>query len=114
MKNVQRIPFYNHQPSLLKLFPKNNLEFLKVKQAMRQVVEDPAGTGRRARVDFVKTAIKTGTAGSSKEGLDSIIFGFFPFDNPRFAFAFRLKNAGRAEYRGALFFKQFLKAFYNK
>jgi cell division protein FtsI/penicillin-binding protein 2 len=58
-------------------------------------------------------ALKTGTAGNKKLGLDAILTGFFPADKPEYAFAFRLERAGKAEWRGALFLKDFLTAFYH-
>ena len=75
---------------------------------MAAVVEDEKGTGRRARSQTVRLAIKTGTAGSPASGLDAIIIGFFPFEKPRYAFAFRLEGAGRADVNGAFFLQGLL------
>jgi cell division protein FtsI/penicillin-binding protein 2 len=40
-------------------------------------------------VDYVKLAAKTGTAelGSQKQFVNSWVTGFFPYDNPKYAFA---------------------------
>ena len=114
IKNIYKIPHYNHNPTLLPLIENRNLNFLKVREAMKAVVDHPRGTGRHARVDFVNTALKTGTTGSRDSGLDAVVVGFFPADNPKYALAFKLHHAGRAEYRGAQFFKAFIKSFYNR
>jgi len=111
-KNLLNIAFYNHTGQLIEVLKAGTL-FLKLRNAMRLVVEAPNGTGKRARVDFVKVALKTGTAGNKKLGLDAILTGFFPADKPQYAFAFRLERAGKAEWRGALFLKDFLTAFYH-
>lgn len=111
-KNLLNIAFYNHSGQLLENLNAGSI-FLKLRNAMKLVVEAPRGTGKRARVDFVKVALKTGTAGNKKLGLDAILTGFFPADKPQYAFAFRLERAGKAEWRGALFLKDFLTAFYH-
>ncbi len=109
-KNLMNIGFYNHNPRLSKVFS-DNTGFNKIKNSMLAVVESPDGTGRRAKVDFVRAAIKTGTSGKKEAGLDAVITGFFPFEKPQYAFAFRLEGAGKAELKGALFLKDFLTAF---
>lgn len=73
----------------------------RVVAAMEAVVMRPTGTGRRARVDGVTLALKTGTAGSEEEGYDALIFGFAPVDRPTIAFALIGENAGTAEVAGA-------------
>jgi hypothetical protein len=114
IKNIFNVPFYNHKKNLLTFFKNTNLQFLRIKEAMLEVVNSPKGTGRRSKVDFVQTAIKTGTIGSKKRGLDSVLIGFFPADHPKYVFAFRLNNAGRAEFAAALFLKKFLTVFFNR
>jgi hypothetical protein len=111
-KNLLNIAFYNHEPQLLQPVGDGTI-FIKIKNAMAYAVEHPQGTGKRARVDFVKVALKTGTAGNKEKGLDAVLTGFFPADKPEYAFAFRLEGVGKAEWRGALFLKDFLTAFYG-
>ncbi|MCK4766133.1 MAG: hypothetical protein KAW12_28300, partial [Candidatus Aminicenantes bacterium] len=113
IKNLLNLGFYSHQKKLLEIF-KENMIFLKIKEAMKAVVTSPGGTGRRSRVDFVETAVKTGTGGERRAGYDAILTGFFPAGKARYAFAFRLQRAGKAELKGALFLKDFLKSFYNR
>ncbi|MGZ7079912.1 MAG: penicillin-binding transpeptidase domain-containing protein [Thermoanaerobaculia bacterium] len=70
--------------------------------AMIRVVESPKGTGRRAKVEGVLLALKTGTAGERKEGgLESVIMAFAPADSPKIAFGMIAEDAGPAEYAGA-------------
>ncbi|UCH93783.1 MAG: hypothetical protein JSV88_26430 [Candidatus Aminicenantes bacterium] len=111
-KNLLNIAFYNHVPQLIDIIKANTI-FFKIKNAMRLVVEAPNGTGKRARVDVVSVALKTGTAGNKKLGLDAILTGFFPAHKPQYAFAFRLERAGKAEWIGTLFLKNFLTALYQ-
>lgn len=62
-------------------------DFRIVKEGMRLGVTNGISTG--LNVDYVKVAVKTGTAelGSKKQFVNSWITGFFPYDNPRYAFA---------------------------
>ncbi len=90
----------------------DDLNFLRVKKAMVAVVEDENGTGRRLRGQAVRLAIKTGTAANPAGGLDAVIIGFFPFEKPRYAFAFRLEGGGRAEINGASFLQGLLHVLY--
>ena len=73
----------------------------RVVAAMQAVVASPKGTGRRAQVDGVSLALKTGTAGSREHGYDALIVGFAPADNPKVAFALVAENAGAAEFAAA-------------
>jgi len=113
IKNLLKVGFYNHQPKLLESF-KDNTTFIKIKDAMSHVVNHPRGTGRRAKVDFVEFALKTGTSGEKRTGLDAVITGFFPVEKPQYAFAFRLERAGKAEWKGANFLKRLLIDFFGK
>lgn len=57
-----------------------------VQEGMRQVVTD--GTGGLLNVSYVSVAAKTGTAqtGKNNEFVNSWSTGFFPYENPRYAF----------------------------
>lgn len=57
-----------------------------VREGMRQVVTE--GTAQGLSVPYVAVAAKTGTAelGVSKDFVNSWVVGFFPYENPRFAF----------------------------
>jgi cell division protein FtsI/penicillin-binding protein 2 len=73
----------------------------RVIAAMQAVVTHPKGTGRRAQVDGIPLALKTGTAGSGDPGYDGMIIGFAPADHPKIAFALVAENAGAAEFAAA-------------
>ncbi len=110
-KNILGLGFYRHEARPRRVLA-DDLNFLRLKKAMAAAVEDENGTGRRARRRTLRLAIKTGTTGSSASGLNAIIVGFFPYEKPRYAFAFRLEGAGRADVDGALFLQRLLQILY--
>ncbi len=69
--------------------------------AMFEVVESAEGTGRRAAIDGLDLAMKTGTGGDRRAGLDGIVVGFAPAHEPRVAFCVVLEKAGKAELAAA-------------
>jgi peptidoglycan glycosyltransferase len=69
--------------------------------AMESVVTDPRGTGRRAAVDGLRIAMKTGTAGKQENGYQAVIMAFAPSDSPRIAIGMIAEAAGPAEFAGA-------------
>ena len=80
-------------------------------QAMKRVVDSPGGTGRRAKVEGIELAMKTGTAGERAEGgLESVIMAFAPADAPKIAFGMIAEDAGPAEYAGARIAHDFVEA----
>jgi penicillin-binding protein 2 len=77
--------------------------FNVVKAGMRQAVT--AGTAAGLNVPQVKIAAKTGTAeiGISKSKVNSWIIGFFPYDDPKYAFVVMMEKGPRENTIGALF-----------
>lgn len=77
-----------------------------VQQGMRQAVTD--GTAKLLNTDTYTLAAKTGTAQTGQSGLlNSLLIGFFPYPEPRYAFAFvmeRGKETGDALKMAKLFF----------
>lgn len=69
--------------------------------AMFEVVESTEGTGRRAAIDGLDLAMKTGTGGDRRHGLDAVVVGFAPAHQPRVAFAVVLEGGGKAELAAA-------------
>jgi peptidoglycan glycosyltransferase len=63
-------------------------------QMMTSVVASSNGTGRRARIDGVQVAGKTGTAENSADD-HSWFIGFAPADHPKIAVAVFVRNGGR-------------------
>lgn len=106
-KSILDLGFYSHRVRPLRLLS-DDLNFGRVKKAMREVVNNESGTGRLAWSAAADLAIKTGAAGGSQQGLDALIIGFFPAEKPRYAFAFRLEGAGRVATTGVLFLRDLL------
>lgn len=76
--------------------------------AMKSVVTDPRGTGRRAAVDGLTIAMKTGTAG--ERPYNALIMAFAPADHPRIAIGMIAEHAGPAELEGARIAHDFFNA----
>ena len=64
-----------------------------VRGGMHDVIEAPTGTGKRAQVDGVRMAGKTGTAQYGQGRKHAWMILFAPFDSPRYAIAIVLENA---------------------
>ena len=96
-----------------KLLPDNKNDFINipirksyfnvVKEGMRMAVMD--GTGKGLNIPQVKIAAKTGTAelGTKKKLVNSLVIGFFPFENPHFAFTVIMEKGKSDNLIGALF-----------
>jgi penicillin-binding protein 2 len=63
------------------------------------------GSASGLNVPYVKVAAKTGTAelGVSKQFVNSWVMGFFPYDNPRYAFTIIMERGPRANVYGATY-----------
>jgi cell division protein FtsI/penicillin-binding protein 2 len=63
-----------------------------VREGMRQGVTE--GIAGAVKFDFVQVAAKTGTAqiGVHNEFINSWMIGFFPYENPRYAYAMVLER----------------------
>ena len=63
-----------------------------VRQGMRQAVTN--GTATSLNVPFVQVAVKTGTAqlGVAKNRVNSWVMGFFPYENPKYAFTVMMES----------------------
>lgn len=68
--------------------------YAPVKEGMRAAVNEPHGTARRARIDNIVVAGKTGTAQNPHGEDHSVFIAFAPYDNPKIAIAVFLENAG--------------------
>jgi penicillin-binding protein A len=78
--------------------------------AMEAVATEAKGTGHRAPVAGISLAMKTGTAGERKSGLEALILAFAPAESPRIAFGVIAEDAGPAEFAGAKIAHDFLEA----
>jgi peptidoglycan glycosyltransferase len=79
-------------------------------RAMQTVVTSAKGTGRRAQIDGVTIAMKTGTAGKRENGYQALILCFAPAERPTIAFGMIAESAGPAEFAGARIAHDFLEA----
>lgn len=78
--------------------------------ALEAVVVHPRGTGRRAVVDGVPLAMKTGTAGRRVPGYDALIMAFAPAQRPEIAIGVIAEHVGPAEFVGAKIAHDFFQA----
>lgn len=81
----------------------NKEHYFVVKEGMRMAVLE--GTAQGLNVPYVSVAAKTGTAevGISKKRVNSWVTGFFPYENPQFAFAVVMERGPSKNLIGGLF-----------
>ena len=92
IKNIKGDVIYKEDPVVLKnTLKKETAE--SIKKLMIDAVEN--GLGKKAKVDGIKIAGKTGTARSSKKGLDGWFIFFAPAENPEIAVAIICENGGK-------------------
>jgi penicillin-binding protein 2 len=81
-----------------------NQDYLKVaREGMKMAVEE--GTASGLKNDFFKLGAKTGTAelGSRKQFVNSWVVGFFPYENPKYAFAVIMEKGPVTNTLGGVF-----------
>ena len=78
--------------------------------AMRAVVTREHGTGRRAAIDGLTLAMKTGTAGKRENGYHALVMAFAPIEKPKIAFALIAEESGPSEFTAAKMTHDFLAA----
>jgi len=78
--------------------------FDTIHEGMRMTVTS-GGTATALDVPYVKVAAKTGTAqlGVAKNKVNSWVIGFFPYDNPKYAFAVMMEAGPSTNSTGASF-----------
>jgi penicillin-binding protein 2 len=76
-----------------------------IREGMHMVVHSEGGTGRVLDIAGMDIAAKSGTAelGVSKELVNSLITGYFPYDNPKYAFVVVMEKGSRTNPYGAVF-----------
>ncbi len=86
-----------------KTIPLQKEYFGVIKEGMRQSVTD--GIATSLNVPYVKVAAKTGTAelGTRKELVNSWSVGFFPYENPSYAFVVLMEKGPRSNLIGATY-----------
>lgn len=83
--------------------------FKIVKEGMRMAVEE--GTASGLNIPQIKIAAKTGTAeiGITKKYVNSWVTGFFPYENPKYAFVAMMEKGPRENTVGGLYvMRQFI------
>lgn len=81
--------------------PKKELKVIQ--EGMYRVVHGSGGTGKPLDIGGIEIAAKSGTAelGVSKNLVNSLITGYFPYNNPKYAFAVVMEKADRHNPYGA-------------
>ncbi len=106
-KNIEDKVFWEQKPK--PLFSATSREVAeKLSWLMTEVVDNPQGTGRRAKIEGLTFGLKTGTAGEKSKGLNAILIGLAPIPRPQIAFAIFAEGEGRAELAGAAITKKLL------
>jgi hypothetical protein len=75
---------------------------------MQEAISSPDGTAARLGVGWIRTAVKTGTAGDRRSGYDAIVLGYLPAGSPRVAFGLIAEDAGLAGIEGMRVLQRFL------
>jgi penicillin-binding protein 2 len=83
--------------------PKKDLKVIL--EGMHMVVHGDGGTGKALAIPGVDVAAKSGTAelGVSKQLVNSLITGYFPYENPKYAFVVVMEKGDRHNPYGAVF-----------
>ena len=90
--------------------------YIAVHKGMRDVVNSDYGTGRSAGLSWTTLCGKTGTAQwgpASKNQRLAWFAGFFPYENPRFAFAVLYEGRPGQVVSGGRYAAPMVKAFFN-
>jgi penicillin-binding protein 2 len=76
-----------------------------IHEGMWHVVYDKEGTGKALNIGGVEIGAKSGTAelGVSKQLVNSLITGFFPYNNPIYAFVVVMEKGARTNPYGAVY-----------
>jgi len=99
---INNVPVHENNSTIGAIdIDKENFEVIK--SGMRQGVTN--GISRVLDLRYVKIAAKTGTAevGTAKKYANSWITGFFPYDNPKYAFAVVMEKGPRNNLKGSIF-----------
>lgn len=91
-------------PKITQNLPIEESSFKIVQEGMRQGVIG-GGTAAGLNIPGIQIAAKTGTAelGVSKERVNSWVTGFFPYDNPRYAFALVMERGAQGNTIGGVY-----------
>jgi len=95
--------FFGGNPDKFVQLGFNQDYFKTVREGMKLGVDSGIAIGLKS--DFVSLGAKTGTAelGSKKQFVNSWVTGFFPYDNPKYAFAIIMEKGPVGNTMGALY-----------
>lgn len=76
-----------------------------IREGMRMAVAGDIGIAKGLRISGLEVAAKSGTAelGVSKQLVNSWITGYFPYENPKYAFVVVMEKGSRNNLKGAVF-----------
>ena len=79
-----------------------------VREGMHMVVHEDNGTGTALNIPGIDVAAKTGSAelGVSKQLVNSLITGYFPYENPKYAFVVVMEKGDRHNTYGSVLVMQ--------
>jgi len=94
------------EPKINRIIDLNKNYFTIVKEGMRLCVTE--GTCQAVNLPSVEVASKTGTAqiGVNKDQVNSWVVGFWPYENPRYAFAVVMERGSKNNQFGAVLVMQ--------
>lgn len=86
----------------------NKKDLKVVREGMHMVVHAPNGTATVLNIDGLDVAAKTGSAelGVSKQLVNSLITGYFPYNNPKYAFVVIMEKGDRHNTYGSVLVMQ--------
>ncbi len=88
-----------------------NLKYIR--SAMKDVVNDPTGTGQMAKLNNVVISAKTATAQVTKGASNAWFTGFAPHDDPEIAFLVMVEHGGGGGFITARMAKEFLQYYFS-
>jgi hypothetical protein len=112
-KSILNLGYHGHRSQPLRLLT-DDLNFRRVAKALREALSVEDVPGRDAAAHAVELALRTGIAGDPRRGLDALAIGFYPFEKPRYAFAFRLEGAAKSKPDGEYFLRGLLRILRQK
>ena len=92
VKKIGDLPLQLEKPKSIGLKAETIKE---IEQGLFEVVNNPDGTGKRAKVDGMVVAGKTGTAETSNGRTHAWFAGFAPLDNPKICIVVFLEHGGK-------------------
>ncbi|OGF64080.1 MAG: hypothetical protein A2Y62_15605 [Candidatus Fischerbacteria bacterium RBG_13_37_8] len=110
LKSAQSIADVSYKAKKGEILSKfTNKDYLEpIYQGMIDAVEKDFGTGKRAKLEQYRIALKTGTAGEKDPAYDAIIIGYAPAEKPQIVFVMFALSAGKASLEGTRIIKEFL------